>query len=98
MDLLHQRYASPFPFLNNMLLAGRFCEFVETFTEIQNKEKEEKTQWDFFLHKVFDKSYAEFTEAIKIEQDNRNMSKADIETTILNSKNILANFNPDERG
>lgn len=98
MDLLHQRYASPFPFLNNIISAGRFYEFVCEFVDTFNKEREERHNWEFFLHRVFDKSYAEFIEAVKVEQDNRNMSETEIETTISKSQNILANFNPEERG
>ena len=98
MDLLHQRYASPFPFLSKLLLAGRFSEFIDEIVDTHNKEKEEKNSWEFFLHRVFDKSYSEFLEAIKVEQDNKNMSVTDIETTVKHSMNILANFNPEERG
>ena len=96
MDLLFKRYASPFLFINEMIRTGQFCDFVINFIETLNEEKNEKAEWEFFLHKVWEKSFAEFKESIQIEQDNRNMSASDIETTIKQSQNILANFNPEE--
>ena len=96
MDLLFQRYADPFIFLNGMIRTHRFCEFVDEFIKTTNAEKEEKTQWEFYLHRVFDKSFMEFKEEIKVNQDNQNMSESQIEATVLHSNNILNNFNPEK--
>ena len=98
MDLLFKRYASPFSFIDQYLRSGCFDEFVEQFVDTINKERKHKHNWEFYLHRVLDKSYDEFIEAIEVEQENQNMTEADIETTIKNSRNILANFNPEERG
>ena len=95
MDLLFQRYADPFIFLNGMIQTHRFSEFVESFVEIVNKERQEKHNWEYFLHRIFDKSYNEFKDEIKVNQDNQNMSESQIEATILHSNNILKNFNPE---
>ena len=73
----------------------RFCEFVEGFIEITNKERQEKHNWEFFLHRIYDKSYDEFKKEIKVNQDNQNMSESQIEATVLYSNNILNNFNPE---
>ena len=98
MDLLFKRYASPFSFIDGMIQTGRFYEFVIDFIKITNQEMEEKYDWDFFLHKVFDKSYQEFKEEIKINKENQEMSEDDIETTVQYSMNILNNFNPEKGG
>ncbi len=98
MDLLFKRYASPFPFLDNVIKTNRLCEFIESFADTIHEERETKFFWEYYLHRVFDKSYNEYIEAIEVERDNKNMSLETIETTIQNSKNILANFNPEERG
>lgn len=98
MDLLFKRYASPFVFLNSMIQTNRFSEFVDEFVMTVHKEKEEKTQWEYFLHRVFDKSFNEFKEGIKVNQDNQNMSDSQIEATVLYSQNILNNFNPETQG
>ena len=97
MDLLFKRYASPFLFLNGMIQTCRFSEFVEEFIKTINSENEEKTLWDFYLHRciLIDKSFEDFKNDIKVNQDNRAMSDAQIETTVLNSLNILNNFNPE---
>ena len=98
MDLLFKRYASPFSFMDGMIETGRFEEFVESFVVTVNKEKEEKTNWEFFLHKVFEQSYEEFVESIKVNNETKNMSVRTIETTVEDSMNILKNFNPKEGG
>ena len=105
MDLLFKRYASPFLFIDSVLQVNKFDEFVYEFiniigeeNELKQKEKEEHYNWEFFLHRIFDKSYKEFIDEIKVEQDNRNMTVTEIETTIKETENILANFNPEERG
>ena len=96
MDLLYQRYASPFSFIDGMLQAGRFTDFVIEFIKTTNKEKEEKYRWDIYLHRVFDKSYTEWIEGIENDNKNQEMTAGTIETTVQNSLNILQNFNPKE--
>lgn len=96
MDLLYQRYASPFSFIDGMIETGRFSEFVDNFVDTSNQEKQEKYNWEFFLHKVFDKSYTEFEESIKVNAETQNMPIETIETTIQDSMNILNNFKPKE--
>ena len=84
MDCLFERYGILFLFIDTLIIYGRFTDFVLEFLEIQN----EKMTWEFFLHKVYDKSYDEFKESIKP------VPKEQLETTVQNSKSILNNFNP----
>ena len=95
MDLLYQRYASPFSFVDGMIQTCRFSEFVDSFLEKVGKEKEEKLDWEYFLHKVWEGSYQEFKEEIKVNKQNQNMSKRTIETTVQDSLDILKNFSPE---
>ena len=97
MDLLHTRYASPFPFVDMYISSGRFDEFTNSLIKTVNEEREAKAEWEFFLHKVFDQSFDDFKEEIRITNENKNMSEHDMETIIKQSMNILNNFNP-ERG
>ncbi len=90
MDLLFKRYADPFSLLNGYIQTGRFCEFIDAFFE----QKIEDDRWEYFLHKVWDKSYQEFKEMMQTSQGLRGMSDADIETTVQNSMHILGNFIP----
>lgn len=92
MDLLFKRYADPFTLMNGYIQTSRLCEFITAIT----KQKKEDDQWEFFLHKVWDKTYSEFCEALQTSQDMQEMSDDDIETTIKKSMNILGNFNPNE--
>lgn len=87
MDLLFSKYASPFLLLDQMISCGRFLEFVVEFIDLEN----ERIQYEFWLHRVWDKSFNEFKEEIK----PKNVIPAEnLETTINNSKNILINFVP----
>ena len=96
MDLLSQRYANPYFFMDGMIKTGRFCEFVVDLINTTNEEKNDKTMWEIFLHKVWDKSFAEFKEEIENDTNNQNMTEETVETTVQESLNILQNFNPNE--
>lgn len=94
MDLLFSRYASPFLLLDEVILTGDLFEFVMFLMNKTNEEQE----WEFFLHKVFDKSFKEFREGLTVDRKTHEMSKSDIETTIQDSMNMTMNFIPDEQG
>ena len=98
MDLLYQRYASPFSFMDGMIQSGRFYEFVVEFVNTIAKEKEEERSWEFFLHKVWEGTYQDFISDVETTQKNLHISKQSFETTVQHSMNILNNFNPDEGG
>lgn len=92
MDLLFKRYADPFSLVDGYIQTSRFCEFIHNFID----QKVEDDRWEFFLHKVWDKTYPEFCEALKNSQQLQTMSEDDIETTIQKSMNILNNFCPNQ--
>ena len=92
MDLLFKRYADPFSLIDGYIQTGRFCEFIAEFFKWQN----ESDRWEFFLHKVWDKSYTDFCETLRTTQDLQAMSDADIEATVRKSMDILGNFHPDQ--
>lgn len=81
--------------MNGMINAERFCWFVSEFVKTVNQEKEDELDWQFFLHKVYDKSFAEFKKDIESNKEIKNMPKKTIETTVSDSMNILKNFKPD---
>lgn len=98
MDLLFKRYANPFPFVDGMIQTNRFSEFVRSFIEKENSEREEQTAWEFWLHKVWEGSFAEFKNDMESDKKNKQMSEQTMETTIKDSMNILKNFNPEKGG
>jgi hypothetical protein len=94
MDLLFKRYADPFAIMSGYIQTSRFTEFISTFCQ----QKVEDDRWEVYLHKVWDKSYTEFCEALQTTQDQQEMSEADMETIVKKSMDILGNFNPLKEG
>ena len=92
MDLLFKRYASPFSLMDGYIQTSRMCEFIRAFVE----QKTEDDKWEYFIHKVWDKSYSEFCEVLRTSQELQELSEDDIEATIRKSMNILGNFNPEQ--
>lgn len=89
MDLLFHRYASPFVLLDEVILTDDFSAFINVFMD----GRKEKMQWQYFLSKVFDKSFNEFKKSM--ETDGNEMSKSDVETTIKDSISMTMNFIPE---
>lgn len=96
MDLLFQRYANPFDLLDQMILCGRFSEFVFEFIKIKNQETEEDSLWEYYLHYPFiEISFEEFKRRLGIGKDEEH-TKSNLEATVRKSKNILDGFIPDD--
>lgn len=96
MDLLSKRYASPFSLLDNLIQAEQFNEWVEYFLNKQAQEDNDKKMWEFFLHKVFDKSFDEWEKEAKTGQASNTvgvMDEAKKEEIIKRSEDILNGFN-----
>ena len=102
MDLLFSRYASPFFIITGYIHTGRFFEFITEFINLVNEEKDDVAMWEFFLHRVWDKSYDDFVsenkKQRKVQQADKTMSKKAIADTINNSLQILQNFKPNQSG
>lgn len=94
MDQVSKRYSDPCFFMNGMIQTCRFEEFVSEFVKTVSQEKEDELDWEFFLHKVFEGSFQDFKESLKIDKENKDMSMKDIEATVQDSLSILNNFNP----
>lgn len=93
MDLLFKRYASPFILLDGMILTSSLHNFLIDFCKIVKEEQEDKLNWEYFLHKVFDESWESFISRAKPSKTE----KIDLGATVVKSKNILSNFTPKER-
>lgn len=90
MDRLATRYADPIFLLDGYISTGRFCWFLKQFAD----RKREDDRWEFFLHKVWDKSYREFCKELDTTEANASMSRWDIEATINQTQSILGAFTP----
>lgn len=88
MDLLFKRYADPFSLIDGFIQTSRFCDFIHTF----GMQKAEDDKWEYWLHKVWNMTYTEYCQSLKITQGLKRMSENDIEATVKKSMNILGNF------
>ena len=88
MDLLFTRYASPFVLLDGLIITNSLNSFVDDFFDFVKEDNE----WEFFLHKVYDKSWSDFVKSIK---QSENQKPIDLGATLVKSKNILNNFTPE---
>jgi hypothetical protein len=93
---MFQRYANPLDLINKMLLMGRFREFVDEFISIHNEEQEDKTLWEFYLHRVYDQSFKDFRDSLATPKQSDVPSEEDLKKTISGSIGILTDFNPYE--
>ena len=91
MDLLFKRYASPFLLIDQLILTNGLDKFIDDLFKFMEEEKQEQTKWEFFLHKIYDKSWKEFCNEIEVSNVENDV---DIVETLNNSKNILNNFTP----
>lgn len=94
MDLLFKRYASPFVMLDQMIAVNRFTEFVDEFIDMHNKEIENDTLWDLYLHAqgFIDKPFSEWKKQLKGEAYQEPVN---LEATVGNSIEILQDFAPE---
>lgn len=92
MDLLFSRYASPFILIDQLILAQSLSNYIDDLFGFMTEEKQEKTNWEFFLHKIYNKSWKEFCDEISVENSVEN--NISITDTLIKSKEILNNFIP----
>ncbi len=91
MDLLFKRYSNPYELMDQMILCGRFLDFICEFVEITNDD----LLWEYYLHYPFlEMSYDEFKIRLGIGDDEP-QPKSNLEATVKQSMNILDNFVPD---
>lgn len=80
-----------------MMQSGRFEEFVVELVNTVNKEKEEESLWEFYLHKVSSEtSFKDFAEEIEADNKNKKMTEQDKASAVNMAMNILNNFIPIE--
>ena len=93
MDLMFKRYSDPFSFIDSMLCYGSFSSSIDEVL----KKTDDDTMWQFYLHKVFDKSFQEFLSESTAEKHTL-ISKAEFDATIEMSQYILDGMGPPDEG
>jgi hypothetical protein len=81
--------------LNQMIRTRRFEEFVIELVQMHNEEMEDKTLWDIWLHRIFDKGFDEFKKSLGTHKKAA-PTQEEVKSIAMDSKNILAGFVPDE--
>lgn len=98
--MLHKRYASPFSLLNNLIGCEQFSEYVQFLLNKEAEDKNNQALWEYYLHKVFDKSFDDFkNEVYSAGNDslkNDATDEAKREEIMKKSDAILKNFVPIE--
>lgn len=101
MDLLFKEYASPFVLLDEVISAGQFNDFLDTFEE----QREERQMWEFYIHKLppwDERTFEKFKhdihfgskKKVKIERP----SDEQLEATVRNSFEMLNGFEITQEG
>lgn len=89
MDLIFRRYSNPFSLIDPLIEYNQFSDFIDTI----NEKVVEDMEFDYWLHKVYDKSFVEFKKQIN-EVVEVNMNEDEIKATLNKSNAMLANFDP----
>lgn len=96
MDLLAQRYASPFLILDDFIRLQQLHDFVLEILKTIAEEKAHDARWQYYLHKVFDMSFEEYVQKCEQPQNQeKEMSNQEIGNVINESKMMLDGFVPE---
>lgn len=78
-----------------MISTHRFAEWVDKFLDITYEENEDEALWEFFLHKVHDKSFSDFLKGCKKPKEAEPVDAETTASTIKESYDMLAGFVPE---
>ncbi len=78
--------------LDKMIQARRFTEFVREVMKIRNQEMIDKSRWEYWLHRVFEMSFAEYL--ANVEGTEEVLSDEVMEATVKDSMGIINGFCP----
>lgn len=82
--------------LQQMLQAGRLAEFIDELGQIMWQEKANEQRWDFWLHRVYDRSFEDYVNDCEAAMQQAEASEnVNIETTVKNSFEMMENFHPE---
>ena len=96
MDLLAQRYATPFLILDEFIRIHQLYDFVAEILKTIVDEKIHDIRWQFYLHKVFDMTFEEYVRRCEHPQhEGQEMSHEEIGNIINDSRKMLEGFMPE---
>lgn len=95
MDLLAQRYASPFLILDEFIRLHQLYEFTLEVMKTMAEEKKHEVRWQYYLHKVFNMTFEDYVKACDSQKEKeQNMTHEEIGNIINDSKMLLDGFVP----
>ena len=97
-DVLYKRYGNPMELLDNMAITGQLSRFVSEIIKMVNEEMEEKTLWEFWLHKDWERSWVDFRKSLNDKQYHAAPTQQETLDILNESMNIMASFRPDGGG
>ena len=94
MDLLAQRYASPFLMLDEFIRLNQLHDFAIEILDTIAKEKVHDARWEFYLHKVWDVTFDEYCRICdeKTDSSDSKMSEKEILNVVSESRKMLEGF------
>ena len=87
MDLVFQRYSSPFLLIDSMIEQCQFSQFVNKLVEKINRD----SIYDVWLHRVFNKSFNDYYQEV---MDRMNPQEVDVTSAIKESMDVLNVIQP----
>ena len=84
--------------LDNMAITGQLSRFVSEIIKMVNEEMEEKTLWEFWLHKDWERSWVDFRKSLNDKQYHAAPTQQETLDILNESMNIMASFRPDGGG
>lgn len=76
--------------LQQMVETGQLVEFIDELVQIRTEERQEKTMWEYYLHRVYDMSFDEFVQQTKEPETPETMGKDRMVEIVKDSLDILA--------
>lgn len=79
--------------MDGMMRFGRLDAFITEVIDLYNEEYREKVLWEVWLHRVFDKSFAEFMESVEVNQKAA-PTQEEVSNIVMESEAVLQGFAP----
>lgn len=95
IDLLFHRYADPMKLLDLMIRNHQLLDFIRNTVGTINKEQEEKTIWELWLHKVSEETYGDFKDRIRNGEKSQTNARQ-LTETVNRSFEMLNRFTPEQ--
>lgn len=96
MDLLAQRYASPYLILDDFIRLRQLHEFIVNILTRIADEKVQDVRWDFWLHRVYNMTFEDYVRKCEEPEKLNEINYTEIGGILSDSKNLLDGFVPED--